>query len=51
MQPAPDLWKVLIVAICVYVAILAIGFVAAAIGHGLIEPLLTMFGLYAFFAP
>lgn len=45
MRPAPDPPMIILLAICLYVAIIAIGFAGAALGHGLMDQLLTMVGL------
>jgi hypothetical protein len=51
MRSPPDPWLVQVVAIFVYLAILAIGFGGAALGHPLIEAVLNFIGLGALFAP
>lgn len=51
MRPAPHPRTVLIVAVCLYLVLLVIGFAGAALGQGLLEPLLAMVGLAALLAP
>ena len=45
MRPPLDPRAVQILAVCLYLVIIVLGFAGAALGHGLIEPLLAMLGL------
>lgn len=51
MRPAPSPRTVQILAVCLYLAIIVIGFAGAALNHGLIEPLLSLVGLDILIAP
>jgi hypothetical protein len=51
MRPAPHPRTVQLLAVLLYLAIIAIGFAGTALGHGLIEPLLAMMGLGMLIGP
>lgn len=47
MRSPPDPWLVQVVAICIYLATLVIGFGGAALGHSLLQAVLNFVGLGA----
>ena len=51
MRPLPDPWMVQLLAICLYLAIIVVGFAGTALGHGLLDALLSMLGLDVLFVP
>lgn len=51
MPPPPDPWMVQLLAVCLYLAIVVIGFAGTALGHGLLGALLSLTGLDILLAP